>query len=777
MSEENNKSDIDVILDQTIQKAGSHQHEFITLEHVLSVMLEYSDVVTILNNLNINTVSLKQEVNDYLSTNGNGTIPLGSTLEPMKTQLFELFLFNMVVASKIQQRELSRDFVFLKLVETSEIAVGKGLESHTAYLFDKYNIGSLSLKQFFAHGMMPDEQQQIQKLFVNLGQLGGIGANMNGEGIYGQQQPVKNEDDARAFLKKYTTDLNARALESKIDPLIGRKSEVQVLVQTLARRNKNNAVLVGEPGVGKTAIAEGLAKLIVEQSVPETLSKATVFSLEISDLMAGCRFRGDLEERMKQIINALEIVPNAILFIDEIHTIMGSGAGTSGTLDVANMLKPALAGRKLTCIGSTTYDEYQKHFEKDKALARRFKKIEILEPSVADAKLILFGLKKYYEDFHGLTYTDAAIEASVDLTSKYITTAYLPDKAIDLIDSAGACQRVLPEDMRAKQIDVEEIEAEIAKITKIPESNIKENDSNKMDKLDSNLKERVYGQDAALEELSDAVMIAKAGLRKTNKPMGSFLFTGPTGVGKTESARALADALGIPLIKYDMSEYMEEHSVSKLIGAPPGYVGFDANGGSGQLISDIDRNSHCVLLLDEIEKAHPRIYNILLQITDDGRLTSSSGKVINFRNVVLIMSSNAGAQEQQKNPIGFGKEQDDTAATTAIEKIFSPEFRNRLDAIITFKALGAANMDKVVEKFVKELADMVAERNIVLHVSDEAKAWLAKKGYNPKMGARPLERVIKDHIKKPLARLMVVGNLKNGGEASVVVQDDNLVIQ
>jgi ATP-dependent Clp protease ATP-binding subunit ClpA len=539
----------------------------------------------------------------------------------------------------------------------------------------------------------------------------------------------------------------------------------------LCRRRKNNPLLVGDPGVGKTAIAEGLARRIVSEDVPEVLSETTIFSLDMGALLAGTRYRGDFEERLKSVVKELEDHPNSVLFIDEIHTVIGAGATSGGAMDASNLLKPALQGGKLRTMGSTTYKEFRQHFEKDRALSRRFQKIDVNEPSVEDTVKILKGIKTYFEDHHGIKYTADAIKTAVELSARYITDRKLPDKAIDVIDEAGAAQHLLPESKRRKTIGVKEIEAVVAKIALIPPKNVSKDDAMVLKDLETNLKRVVFGQDAAIEALSSAIKLARAGLREPEKPIGSYLFAGPTGVGKTEVAKQLADTLGIELLRFDMSEYMEKHAVSRLIGAPPGYVGFDQG---GQLTDGVDQNPHCVLLLDEIEKAHPDVYNILLQVMDHGTLTDHNGRSVDFRNVILIMTSNAGAMEQAKAAIGFGRDRREGEDTAAIERAFTPEFRNRLDAVISFAPLPKFVILKVVEKFVLQLEAQLMDRHVSIELTSSAAEWLADKGYDEKMGARPLGRVIQEHIKKPLAEELLFGKLAKGGLVRVRVQDGAL---
>jgi ATP-dependent Clp protease ATP-binding subunit ClpA len=584
-----------------------------------------------------------------------------------------------------------------------------------------------------------------------------------------EEKPAKTSGEA---LEAYCVNLNEKARAGKVDPLIGRTLEVERAIQVLCRRTKNNPLLVGDPGVGKTAIAEGLARKIVTGDVPEVLEGATIFSLDMGTLLAGTRYRGDFEERVKQVVKELEAHPNAILFIDEIHTVIGAGATSGGAMDASNLLKPALASGALKCMGSTTYKEFRQHFEKDRALVRRFQKIDVNEPTVDDTIAILKGLKSYYEDFHKLTYTDEAIKAAVELSAKYITDRKLPDKAIDVIDEAGASQMLVPQADRLKVIGVVEVENVIAKMARIPPKSVSKSDTESLKSLEADLKRAVYGQDDAIHQLSAAMKMARAGLRDAQKPIGSYLFSGPTGVGKTEVTRQLAHTLGIELLRFDMSEYMERHTVSRLIGAPPGYVGHDQG---GQLTDAVDQHKHAVVLLDEIEKAHQDVFNILLQVMDHGTLTDSNGKKVDFRNVVLIMTTNAGASDNNKNGIGFGRGKVSGEDEAAITRLFTPEFRNRLDAIVTFKPLAQETIRHVVQKFVMQLEAQLADRNVTIELTDEAADWLAKNGYDELYGARPLARVIQEHIKKPLADEILFGKLTAGGHVKVDLVDAKIV--
>src|SRR5262245_29026492 len=637
------------------------------------------------------------------------------------------------------------------------VAIFSERESHAAYFLQEQDMTRYDAVNYIAHGIAKK-----------------AGAS--------EAKPVKGADDedkpavktGGEALEAYCINLNEKAKQGKVDPLIGRLQEVERCIQILCRRTKNNPLLVGDPGVGKTAIAEGLARKIVNKQVPDVLAKSTIFSLDMGALLAGTRYRGDFEERVKQVVKELENHPDAILFIDEIHTVIGAGATSGGAMDASNLLKPALASGTLRCMGSTTYKEFRQHFEKDRALVRRFQKIDVNEPTIEDTIKILKGLKTYYEEFHKLRYTNDAIKAAVELSAKYITDRKLPDKAIDIIDEAGASQMLVAEGKRKKIIGLKEVESVVAKIARIPPKSVSKSDTEALKQLEDDLKRAVYGQDEAIEQLSAAMKMARAGLRDANKPIGCYLFTGPTGTGKTETARQLASTLGIELLRFDMSEYMERHTVSRLIGAPPGYVGFDQGG----LLTDaVDQHPHAVVLLDEIEKAHPDVYNILLQVMDHGQLTDSNGKKIDFRNVVLIMTTNAGASDAQRNAIGFGRGKADDEVDEALKRLFTPEFRNRLDAIVQFKSLTPEIIRQVVQKFVMQLEAQLADRHVTIETSDDAADWLAKNGFDELYGARPLARVIQEHIKKPLADEILFGKLSKGGHVRVVLKDGKLAFE
>ena len=626
-------------------------------------------------------------------------------------------------------------------------------ESHAVWFLTSLEMSRLDAISFISHGN---------------------GASVEGSDTDEDDADTSDSQTGKDALSQYAVDLIAKAVEGKIDPLIGRSAEVDRTIQILCRRTKNNPLYVGDPGVGKTAIAEGLAQRIVDGSVPEVLKSAVIYALDMGSLLAGTRYRGDFEERLKAVMKQIELDSQAILFIDEIHTIIGAGATSGGAMDASNLLKPALQKGSLRCIGSTTYKEYRSYFEKDRALARRFQKIDVNEPSVPDTIKILAGLKSRYEAHHGVKYTQAAIKTAVDLSARYIHDRKLPDKAIDVIDEAAASQNLLPPSKRRQQIGQKEIETTIASMARIPSKHVSRDDKAVLASLETDLKRMVYGQDTAITALASAIKLSRAGLREAGKPIGNYLFSGPTGVGKTEVAKQLSETLGVKLIRFDMSEYMERHTVSRLIGAPPGYVGFDQGG----LLTDaIDQTPHAVLLLDEIEKAHPDLFNLLLQVMDHGTLTDSNGKKVDFRNVILIMTTNAGASELSKQAIGFGRGNRTDADSEAIEKIFSPEFRNRLDAVIAFSALNNDTIRLVVDKFVFQLEAQLAERQVEIQLDEQAREWLAERGYDSSFGARPLGRLIQEHIKKPLADHLLFGDLVAGGEVMVTVKDKKLELK
>ena len=646
------------------------------------------------------------------------------------------------------------------------MAIFSETDSHAVYFMMEQGVERLDVVSYISHG--------VSKLKVTSGKKDGGGGN--GEGNWSDPDSDMDDDsfDENNPLEAFCKNLVERATQGKIDPLIGRHAEVERTVQILCRRRKNNPIYVGDPGVGKTALAEGLARRISEGEVPGPLKDATVWALDLGALLAGTKFRGQFEERLKAVVRALEEEDNAILFIDEIHTIVGAGATSGGSMDASNILKPSLADGTIRCIGSTTHEEYKRSFDKDRALSRRFQRIDVLEPSLEDTKAILKGLKRHYEDYHDVTYTDEAIDTAAELSFKHMRDLRLPDKAIDIIDEAGARNRIYREEFKTNEIDKEAVESVIAKIARIPEVNVQGNEKEKLKQLEETLKNNVYGQDKAIEAVVHAVKMSRAGLTQPDKPVGSFVFAGPTGVGKTEVAKQLAIGLGVDFVRFDMSEYMERHAVSRLIGAPPGYVGYDQG---GQLTDRVRKSPHCVLLLDEIEKAHPDIFNILLQIMDSARLTDNSGREADFRNVIIIMTSNAGARDMQENVVGFNKGKDLSRGTKAIEKLFPPEFRNRLDDTILFAPLPPEVVITIVDKFVAELELQLADKHVHIHLSDAAKKWMADRGYDELLGARPLGRVIQEHMKKQLAEHILFGDLEHGGTAHFDVKDDELSLK
>ncbi len=737
-------------LHRAVGYANERRHEYATLEHLLLALADDPEASGVMRACNVDLGQLKKNLTAYVDTELKSlVVDDGEDAKP--TAGFQ----RVIQRAVIHVQSSGRDEVTGANVL---VAVFSERESHAAYFLQEQEMTRYDAVNFIAHGIAKkagaSESRPVK------------GAN---ESESGEERGAKQGGEA---LEAYCVDLNEKARQGKVDPLIGRNAEVERCIQILCRRTKNNPLLVGDPGVGKTAIAEGLARKIVTGDVPEVLSEATIYSLDMGALLAGTRYRGDFEERVKQVVKELETHPNAILFIDEIHTVIGAGATSGGAMDASNLLKPALASGTLRCMGSTTYKEFRQHFEKDRALVRRFQKIDVNEPTVEDTIKILRGLKSYYETFHRLRYTDAAIKAAVELSAKYITDRKLPDKAIDVIDEAGASQMLLPEGRRKKVIGQKEVEAVIAKIARIPPKSVSKSDTEALKSLEADLKRTVFGQDEAIVQLSAAMKLARAGLRDPQKPIGCYLFSGPTGVGKTEVARQLASTLGIELLRFDMSEYMERHTVSRLIGAPPGYVGHDQGG----LLTDaVDQHPHAVVLLDEIEKAHQDVYNILLQVMDHGALTDAVGKKVDFRNVVLIMTTNAGASDNARNSIGFGRSKVEGEDERAIQRLFAPEFRNRLDAVVTFKSLTPEIIREVVQKFVLQLEAQLADRNVTLELSDDAADWLAKNGFDELYGARPLARVIQEHIKKPLADEILFGKLVRGGHVKVELRDGKIV--
>jgi len=734
-------------LHRAVAYANQRKHEYATLEHLLLSLVDDEDAAGVMRACDVDLGALRTTLTNYVDTELRSlVVDDGEDAKP--TAGFQRVIQRAVIHVQSSGREEVTGANVL-------VAIFSERESHAAYFLQEQDMTRYDAVNYIAHGIAKKAGATEAK-------------PVKGASDDEDKPTVKTGGEA---LEAYCVNLNEKAKQGKVDPLIGRSAEVERCIQILCRRTKNNPLLVGDPGVGKTAIAEGLARKIVNHQVPEVLAGSTIFSLDMGSLLAGTRYRGDFEERVKQVVKELENHPDAVLFIDEIHTVIGAGATSGGAMDASNLLKPALASGTLRCMGSTTYKEFRQHFEKDRALVRRFQKIDINEPTIDDTIKILKGLKVYYEEFHKLRYTNDAIKAAVELSAKYINDRKLPDKAIDIIDEAGASQMLLPESKRKKTIGLKEVEAVVAKIARIPPKSVSKSDTEALKQLETDLKRAVYGQDDALDQLSAAMKMARAGLRDANKPIGCYLFSGPTGTGKTETARQLASTLGIELLRFDMSEYMERHTVSRLIGAPPGYVGFDQGG----LLTDaVDQHPHAVVLLDEIEKAHPDVYNILLQVMDHGALTDSNGKKIDFRNVVLIMTTNAGAADAQRNSIGFGRGKQDDEAEEAIKRVFTPEFRNRLDAVVAFKSLTPEIIRQVVQKFVIQLEAQLADRHVTIETTDEAADWLAKNGFDELYGARPLARVIQENIKKPLADEILFGKLVKGGHVKVVLKDGKL---
>jgi len=748
-------------LEQTLHRALSlaseRRHEYATLEHLLLGLAEDTDASTVLKACGVDLDKLRKDLTEFLDKDLAG-LATDRPGDPKPTAGFQ----RVVQRAAIHVQSSGRDEVSGANVL---VALFSERESHAVYFLQLQDMTRLDAVNFISHGIAKAPGRSAQRPVTGA-------SNNTPEGTPPEQEreekPSRRSQDA---LSNYCVNLNKKAMAGKIDPLIGRDSEVERTIQILCRRTKNNPLYVGDPGVGKTAIAEGLAKRIVEGDVPEVLAKSTIFALDMGSLLAGTRYRGDFEERLKAVVNELEAQPSAILFIDEIHTVIGAGATSGGAMDASNLLKPALASGNLRCIGSTTYKEFRNYFEKDRALVRRFQKIDVNEPSVEDSVKILRGLKINYEKHHKVRYTDEAIRGAVELSAKYIHDRKLPDKAIDVIDEVGASRMLQPENKRRKTVTLKDVEEIVAKIARIPPKSVSTDDKETLRNLERDLKSMVFGQDKAIEALAAAIKLARAGLREPEKPIGNYLFSGPTGVGKTEVARQLASTMGIELIRFDMSEYMERHSISRLIGAPPGYVGFDQG---GMLTDAIDQHPHAVLLLDEVEKAHPDLFNILLQVMDHGKLTDHNGKTVDFRNVILIMTTNAGASDMAKEAIGFGREVRTGEDEDAIKRLFTPEFRNRLDATITFAGLTPEIVGRVVEKFVMQLEAQLADRNVTIELSSAAKEWLAERGYDRLYGARPLGRVIQEHIKKPLAEELLFGKLVKGGAVKVTFKDGKL---
>lgn len=738
--------DLELTLNAAFREARTRRHEFMTVEHLLLALLDNPSAGEALNACGVDISGLKTELLEFIDE----TTPVIPDLEEERETQPTLGF----------QRVLQRAVFHVQSSGKNEVtgvnvlvAIFSEQESQAVYLLKKSDISRLDIVNFISHGISKSDDE--------------LGDDT--DDIHEEVQEVQNEEASK--LDSFTTNLNAQAKDGNIDPLVGRDSEVERTVQVLCRRKKNNPLLVGEAGVGKTAIAEGLAYRIVNEQVPEVIADAVVYSLDMGALLAGTKYRGDFEKRFKSLLKELQAKPNAILFIDEIHTIIGAGAASGGVMDASNLLKPLLSSGQLRCMGSTTYNEYKNIFEKDRALVRRFQKIDVLEPSVADTTKILNGLKERYEEHHGIRYTQKALKAAAELSAKYINERHLPDKAIDVIDEAGANQRLQPSSKRKKTIGVSDIESIIAKMARIPAQSVSSTDKETLKNLDRNLKMLVFGQDQSIDALTSAIRLSRSGLANEDKPVGSFLFAGPTGVGKTEVTKQLAKCMGVEFIRFDMSEYVERHAVSRLIGAPPGYVGFEQG---GLLTEAVIKNPHAVVLLDEIEKAHPDIYNILLQVMDHGTLTDNNGRKADFRNVVVVMTTNAGVQETTRKSIGFSEQDHTHDAMSEINKVFSPEFRNRLDNIIWFNHLEKDVILQVVDKFVVELQAQLDKKSVNLELTSKAREWLADKGYDKAMGARPMARVIQDELKKPLANEILFGELVDGGTVKVSVKDKKI---
>ncbi|QYU69572.1 ATP-dependent Clp protease ATP-binding subunit ClpA [Leptolyngbya sp. 15MV] len=738
-------------LEKTLHAALSHasdrRHEYATLEHLLLALVDDDDAGQVMNACGVDLNELGEVVKQYLDQEYQ-SLKTDDGADPQPTAGFQRVIQRAILHVQSSGKDTVTGANVL-------VALFSERDSYAVYFLQQQDMSRLDAVSYISHGIGKGGKQLETR---------------TPKGAEEAQPAAEEKSDGKkeTALDQFTVDLNAKALAGKVDPLIGRGPEVDRTIQILCRRTKNNPLYVGDPGVGKTAIAEGLARKIVEGDVPEVLQNAVIYSLDMGALLAGTRYRGDFEERLKQVINELENMPEAVLFIDEIHTVIGAGATSGGAMDASNLLKPALSSGTIRCIGSTTYKEFRNHFEKDRALLRRFQKIDVNEPTVDDTIKILKGLRTAFEDHHKVKYTPEAIKTAVELSARYINDRKLPDKAIDVIDEVGAMQMLVPPSKRKKKITAREIEAVIATMARIPPKSVSSDDKKALENLERDLKHVVFGQDAAVERLATAMKLSRAGLRDPDKPIGSFLFSGPTGVGKTEVARQLASIMGIELKRFDMSEYMERHSVSRLIGAPPGYVGYDQGG----LLTDaVDQNPHCVLLLDEIEKAHPDLFNILLQVMDHGRLTDHHGKTVDFRNVVLIMTTNAGAADMARQGIGFGDVSKEDASEEAVKRMFSPEFRNRLDAVVPFGYLGRQTVARVVDKFILQLELQLAEQNVHIQFDKDAREWLADKGYDKLYGARPMGRLIQEKIKQPLAEELLFGKLADGGEVHVSVKD------
>jgi ATP-dependent Clp protease ATP-binding subunit ClpA len=735
-------SELEFCLNEAFRRAREQRHEFMTVEHLLLALLDVPAAIEILKACGVNITSLRRELTEFIDE----TTPRlgdGDEQDVQPTLGFQRVLQRAVFhVQSSGRKEVTASNVL--------VAIFGEKQSHAVYLLSLQDVSRLDVVNYISHGLTRSGEESQEKP----------------EATETSEPEKDGEGDP---LDKYATNLNRLAADGKIDPLIGRQLEIERTIEILCRRRKNNPLYVGEAGVGKTALAEGLALMIVEGRVPDVLNDCTIYALDMGTLVAGTKYRGDFEKRLKAVIAALRKNPGAILFIDEIHTVIGAGAASGGVMDASNLIKPVLANGQLRCIGSTTYQEYRGIFEKDHALARRFQKIDVPEPSIAETVEILKGLQSRFEDHHGVRYSEDAIRAAADLSARHINDRHLPDKAIDVIDEAGASLRLQSPDPANAVVGIELVEKIVAKMARIPPKSVSASDKDLLKNLERNLKLVIYGQDLAVETLASAIKMARSGLRDESKPVGSFLFAGPTGVGKTEVTRQLAMALGIELVRFDMSEYMERHTVSRLIGAPPGYVGFDQG---GLLTEAIAKTPHCVLLLDEIEKAHPEVFNLLLQVMDHGTLTDNNGRKADFRNVIIVMTTNAGAQEMNRSSIGFTEQDHTTDGMEAIRKLFSPEFRNRLDGIIEFKPLDPKTISRVVDKLVVELEAQLQDKLVTLELDDDAREWIAAKGYDPRMGARPMARIIQEHVKRPLAEELLFGTLVGGGHIRVRLDAD-----
>ena len=734
-------NELEYCLNDAFHQAREARHEYLTVEHLLLAILDTPKVREVLRACGADTIKLKQELKDHIDQS-TPRLEEGEEREVQPTLGFQRVLQRAVFhVQSSGKKEVG--------VSNVLVAIFSEKQSHAVFLLNRQHVTRLDAVNYISHGMSKIAEEKTDK------------EDASGDG--------EREGEGGSALEKYTTNLNRMAQDGRIDPLIGRKLEVERTIEILCRRRKNNPLYVGEAGVGKTAIAEGLARLIVEGKVPEVLTDCTIFALDMGALIAGTKYRGDFEKRLKGVITELKKLPGAILFIDEIHTVIGAGAASGGVMDASNLIKPVLTNGEIRCIGSTTYHEYRGIFEKDHALARRFQKIDVVEPTVAETIDILFGLKPRFEEHHGITYADEALRAAAELAARHINERHLPDKAIDVVDEAGARARLKPIAEREATVEVRHIEDVVARMARIPAKNVSTSDREILKNLERNLKLVIFGQDKAIDSLAAAIKMARSGLGEARKPVGSFLFAGPTGVGKTEVTRQLAIAMGVEFLRFDMSEYMERHTVSRLIGAPPGYVGFDQG---GLLTEAITKHPHCVLLLDEIEKAHPDVFNLLLQVMDHGTLTDNNGRKADFRHVIIVMTTNAGALEMARPSIGFTHADNASDGLEAIRRIFTPEFRNRLDAVIQFAALDPVTIERVVDKLIVEVEMQLEQKGVTITLDDAARSWIAREGYDPKMGARPMARTIQEHIKRPLAEELLFGRLAGGGHVRVSVSED-----